>query len=181
MMLLRAKRAWPFLILLAGCQPSARPPSSGDTMPSAETLARPTNGPAVTGKSSASALAGDTLELVSIGTRRLSEWRGVDLPCDSARTPLFERIVFIDDSSYFGVTADRPGCRDPLVSSSDTLLWQSIYRLHGDTLTLYTGDGDEVFQSYNGLLFPDSVVQVSIGKEHAQRYSRRHGASARRK
>jgi hypothetical protein len=90
---------------------------------------------------------------------------------------LFERIVFTDDSTYLGITAIRPACRDPLVSSSDTLRWTSIYRIHGDTLTLYTGDGDEVFQSYNGLLFPDSVVQFATEKEKAQLYSRRRGAS----
>jgi hypothetical protein len=123
--------------------------------------------------SNAGSLVGDTLELVSIGDRQVPEWRGVPLPCDSAHTPLVARIIFTDDSSYYGYTVARPGCRDERFSSSDTTEGANIYRVRGDTLTLYTGDGDEIYESYNGRLFPDSVVQLDIEHERAQRYSRR--------
>ena len=122
---------------------------------------------------SAGSLAGDTLELVSIGDRQVPEWHGAPLPCDSAHTPLVSRIIFTDDSSYYGYTIARPGCRDERFSSSDTTVGASIYHLHGDTLTIFRGDGDEIEQSYNGRVFPDSVVQLDIEHEQARRYSRR--------
>jgi hypothetical protein len=121
----------------------------------------------------ASSLVGDTLELVSIGDRQVPEWRGVRLPCDSAHTPLVERIIFTDDSSYYGYSVARRGCRDERFSSSDTTVGASIYHVRGDTLTIYSGNGDEIEQWYNGLLFPDSVVQLFIERERARRYSRR--------
>ena len=66
----------------------------------------------------------------------------------------------------------RAGCRDSRVAPSDTAEWGSLYRVHGDTLTLYSGNGDEVFESYNGRVFPDSVVQVDIERERIRRYTR---------
>ena len=121
----------------------------------------------------AGSLAGDTLELVSIGDRQVPKWHGAPLPCDSARTPLVSRIIFTDDSSYHGYTIARPGCRDERFASSDTTVGESIYKVRGDTLTIFSGDGDEIYQSYNGRLFPDSVVQLFIEDEKVRRYSRR--------
>jgi hypothetical protein len=126
------------------------------------------------GESGDGPLVGDTLELISIGGRSLPEGRGVRLPCDPAGTPLLERIVFTGDSTYTQIEVIRPGCRDPLVSGSDTLVIASEYRVHGDTLTLYTGGGDEMFQSYNGRIFRDSVVQIDIREDQVRRYARRH-------
>jgi hypothetical protein len=120
-------------------------------------------------------LVGDTLELVSIGDQQVPQWRGVPLPCDSAHTPLVERIIFTDDSSYYAYTVARPGCRDERFSSSDTTETTSSYRIRGDTLAIYSGGGDETFQWYNGRLFADSVVQLFIEPERARRYSRRRG------
>jgi hypothetical protein len=121
----------------------------------------------------AGSLAGDTLELISIGDRQVPEWHGVPLPCDSAHTPLVSRMIFTDDSTYREYTVARPGCRDERYSSSDTTESASIYRVHGDTLMIFSGDGDEIDQSYNGRLFPDSVVQLFIEAERVQRYARR--------
>jgi hypothetical protein len=45
-----------------------------------------------------------------------------------------------------------------------------------DTLTLYVGDGNEVEESYNGLLYGDSVVQISVERSRLQRYMRRRAA-----
>lgn len=117
--------------------------------------------------------SGDTLELVSIGGRPLPDSRQTRLRCDSAATPAFEQMFFVNDSTYRGVSATRPGCRDERFASSDTTEWVSLYRLHGDTLTLYSGDGDETFEAYNGRVFPDSVVQVAIERERIHRYIRR--------
>jgi hypothetical protein len=138
-------------------------------------VAPPVSSRHVPATSGESVMLGDTLELVSIGSRVLPNWRDRKLPCDSARTPAFERLVFYDDSSYFGMRAARPGCRDKFVSSSDTVQWGSIYRVHGDTLTLYTGDGDEVFESFNGRLTTDSVIQIDAEARDTERYVRRRG------
>jgi len=120
-------------------------------------------------------LRGDTLELVSIGGTVLPDWRQGGLPCDAAGTPAFERLVFYD-SSYFGIRVARPGCRDRSASSSDTVQWASAYRMYDDTLLrLYVGDGDEVEESLNGRLTPDSVIQIAVEAREAKRYVRRRG------
>jgi hypothetical protein len=97
------------------------------------------------------------------------------LPCDAAATPALERLIFYDDSSYFGIRVARPRCQDRRVASSDTVYLEGQYQVHGDTLTLYSGGGDEIFESYNGRLFPDSVVQVSVDPIRIKRYTRRPG------
>jgi hypothetical protein len=122
-------------------------------------------------------LVGDTLELVGIGDQKVPRWDGVPIPCDSAHTPLIERIIFTDDSSYYAYTIARPGCRDERYASSDTSEHTSSYAIHGDTLAIYSGGGNETFQWYNGRLYADSVVQLSIEPEQARRYSRRRGAT----
>ncbi len=121
-------------------------------------------------------LVGDTLDLYSVGGLALP-WQDLrSRPCDAAEPPAFERLVFLDDSTYGGTRAMRPGCRDPRVSSQDTIGWASLYRIHGDTLTLFVGDGNEVEESYNGRVFPDSVVQFDVEGSRLARYMRRRAA-----
>ena len=165
------------IIMLAACTPEGRLPQD-DSVASAIPLASPTT---TTAREIPNSLVGDTLELISIGGRRLPDPRTPNLPCDSARTPLLQRHVFDDDSTYSGITVVRPGCRDELVSSSDTLVVASSYEVRGDTLRLYVGDGDEIFQSYNGRIFPDSVVQLFTDDERNVRYLRRRARSHRDK
>jgi hypothetical protein len=130
-------------------------------------------------RSEDTSLVGDTLELVGIGNQMVPRWDGVPIPCDSAHTPLIERIIFTDDSSYFAYTVDRPGCRDERFASSDTSETTSSYAIRGDTLAIYSGGGNETFQWYNGRLYADSVVQLFIEPEQARRYSRRRGETRR--
>ena len=155
--------------LLASCKPERSRLDNRETSPVTSTP--------LVATSHVGSLAGDTLELVSIGGRALPASTSVHLPCDSAGTPLLERKIFTGDSTYTGIIVLRPGCRDERMSSSDTLEFGSLYVIHGDTLTLYVGDGDEIFQSFNGRLFLDSVVQVAIENERARKYSRRRAAS----
>jgi hypothetical protein len=152
-----------FVVAFAGCGSNERLPRHADSSPVSR------SGP---NEAHSGPLTGDTLELASVGGRALSDWRQAQSPCVSM-VYAFERIVFTTDSTYSGVSARLPGCRDERLTSSDTAEWGSLFRLHGDTLTLYTGDGDEVFQSYNGQVFADSVVQVAIGSEGNRRYRRR--------
>ena len=144
------------------------PPNAG-----AEQTARSST--QISAQSNDGSLVGDTLELVSIGNQKVPQWNGVPLPCDSAHTPLVERIIFTDDSSYYAYTVARPGCRDERFSSSDTTEAASSYRIRGDTLAIYSGGGAETFQWYTGRLFADSVVQLFIEPERARHYSRRRG------
>jgi hypothetical protein len=90
-----------------------------------------------------------------------------------------ERIIFIDDSTYDGYSVAPPGCRDERFSSSDTIVMASIYKVRGDTLMVFRGDGDEIDQWYNGRLFPDSTVQLFIEHERARKYSRRRSQGHR--
>jgi len=54
--------------------------------------------------------------------------------------------------------------------------WASAYRVYDDTLLrLYVGDGDEVEESLNGRLTPDSVIQIAVEARQAKRYVRRRG------
>jgi hypothetical protein len=170
--MLRNGRAWLFISLLVSCKADSRPARNDAIAPPAVT-SRP-----VGAENSVASLAGDTLELVSVGGRQLPDVRQPHLPCDSAGTPLLQRIVLARDSTYSGIIVHRPGCRDTLASSSDTLEYGGIYKVHGDTLTLYTDDVDEIAQTYNGVLFPDSVVPVLAEKEKAWLYSRRPGSGA---
>jgi hypothetical protein len=120
-----------------------------------------------------SAFAGDTLELVSIGGRPVPQPGGAPLPCDSARTPLRERIVASADTTYWKLTVVRPGCRDTVKFRTDTVESRARYDVVGDTLHLHSrNDGPEFF----GLLFPDSVVEVGKSADKVWRYSRRGGA-----
>jgi len=48
--------------------------------------------------------------------------------------------------------------------------------MYDDTLLrLYVGDGDEVEESLNGRLTPDSVIQIAVEAREAKRYVRRRG------
>jgi hypothetical protein len=121
-------------------------------------------------------LAGDTLVLIGIGSESLQAALESNPPCNARSIPALQRFMFHNDSMYRGFSIERPGCRDPLVASSDTAEWESRYEVHGDTLKLYTGDGDEVFASYTGRLFPDSVTALASDEATAWRYARRRAA-----
>jgi hypothetical protein len=118
-----------------------------------------------------SSLAGDTLVLIGVGSHSLPPLES-NPPCN-VRSVARQHLIFEDDSMYRGITIQRPGCRDPLVASSDTTELLSRYEVHGDTLTIYTGDGGEVFASYTGRLFPDSVTALASDETTAWRYARR--------
>ena len=118
-------------------------------------------------------LTGDTLVLIGVGKLSLQAVLASNPPCNVRSIPALQRFMFQTDSMYRGVSIERPGCRDPRMASSDTAEWVSRYEVHGDTLTLFTGDGDEVFASYNGRLFLDSVTALASDETIAWRYARR--------
>jgi len=165
-----------FALAIAGCTPSDRLPRQADSSPVTHSVLADSSPVTHSGVNEAhrGPLTGDTLELVSVGGRTLSDWHRAPSPCDSVPIA-FERIVFATDSTYNAISVTLPGCRDERMASSDTTEWESLFRLHGDTLMLYTGDGDEVFQMYNGQVFADSVVQLASESARSRRYRRRPG------
>ena len=117
-------------------------------------------------------LDGDTLVLIGVGKQSLQAVLASNPPCNVRSIPALQRLMF-RDSTYRAFTIERPGCRDPRMASSDTTELVSQYEVHGDTLMLFTGDGDEVFASYSGRLFPDSVTALASDETIAWRYARR--------
>lgn len=127
-------------------------------------------------QNSYAALAGDTLQLVSIGGTALQQSSGAPAPCDVAHTPLRQQIVIAADSTYWETTIARPGCRDSVSSSSDTVESRGGFRIFGDTLLLNPASIDDD-TPFAGLLYTDSVVQVDAPAAEISRYSRHSGAS----
>ena len=117
-------------------------------------------------------LTGDTLLLIGVGKQSLQAALASSPPCNVRSIPALQRVMFQSDSMYRGFSIERPGCRDPRMASSDTAEWVSRYEVHGDMLTLFTGDGDEVFASYSGRLFADSVTALASDETIAWRYAR---------
>jgi hypothetical protein len=168
-MLLQKKRPIAMAILiLAGCKGESKSSRIDSAAVAADSSA------SREGQNSFAAFAGDTLELISVGGHPLPQPSGVPLPCDSARTPLRQRIVASADTSYWQLTVVRPGCRDTVKFRSDSLEIRGNYWILGDTLHLYYGSGKESYEFF-GKLFPDSVVQIGTGADRVWRYSRRSG------
>src|SRR2546426_12334818 len=110
----------------------------------------------------------------ALGTARCPIGTGERCPAAGTRPRLLNgsslAILHTVACGWRAQVAGTPG-----IASSDTVQWGSYYRLHGDTLTLYEGGGNETFESYNGRVFQDSVVQIFIGPIHINRYGRRRG------
>jgi hypothetical protein len=122
------------------------------------------------------AVAGDTLQLVSIGGTTLATPGESPISCDAPRTPVRQQILLAADSTYWESSIARPGCRDAANSSSGTVESRGGYRIFGDTLVLSPADMD-TGSSVAALLFADSVVQVDVPPGEVMRYSRRRGSS----
>ncbi len=163
---------------LWGCGTGDRTQRGGDTAraaapaPAGSAAVSLSSGPRVTGP-----LAGDTLDLARVGSHLVQDVGGE--ACDPVVPYAFARMVFRDDSTYRLERAVHPACLDPRPAALDTESRIGLYKLHGDTLTLYSGIGREVDETYNGLLFPDSVVQIFIERDRVTRYARRPAQSHR--
>lgn len=120
-------------------------------------------------------LAGDTLVLVSIGGVPLPPLGPPFPPCDSARTPWWERRVFPNETEYYVLYMQRPGCGDDGSASSDTLGIDGEYRVSGDTLRAFIGGGNEMHESFSALIFADSVVELTSSPD-VKRWSRRRAS-----
>jgi len=117
---------------------------------------------------------GDTFELVNIPPAdQPSKTRDRSACSTEAGRYSAERIVFSTDSTYESFAVLRPECWDTSASSSDTLQIDSVYRLHGDTLTLYTGDGNEIYESGRMLIVGDSLVPIYVDPTDLTRLVRR--------
>lgn len=156
------------IVLLTSCRGESSPARGdsavGHTVGSAATEPR----------NSYASIAGDTLQLVSVGGTALTAASAAPLPCDAAHTTLRQQIIIAADSTYWETTIARPGCRDTAKASSDTVESRGSYHLFGDTLVLSPANIDED-TSFAGLLFADSVVEVDVPSAQALRYARHQG------
>jgi hypothetical protein len=121
-------------------------------------------------------LAGDTLQLVSIGGHELPDAAIVPPPCDSTRALVPRRILMAADSSYWALTDSRPTCRDTMFVTSVTEQYRGGYRIFGDTLLLNLRDPFSGARQFVGMIFPDSVVQTAVTSDETLRFSRQRGA-----
>jgi hypothetical protein len=121
-------------------------------------------------------LAGDTLQLVSIGGHGLPDAAAVPPPCDSTRTFVPREILMAADSSYWALTDSQPSCRDTVFVASVGEQYRGGYRIFGDTLFLNVKDPFSGARQFVGLLFPDSVVEVAVPSDEILRFSHRKGA-----
>ena len=162
-------------VLLVACRPGERTGNSQDTAhavaapPASAASAAPAPIPHGSGP-----LVGDTLDLSSVGDRPLQN--ALADTCDPVVPLAFQRFVFLDDSVYHRAEAVHPACLEPRPATLDTEVRVGSYRLHGDTLTLFTGVGREIDEMYNGHLFQDSVVQFDVERAQLARYTRRRAA-----
>jgi len=114
---------------------------------------------------------GDTLDLAAIGEHRLP------MPRDSAFAGrlfdlVLERTILMPDSQSVTVRVTRSACVPPRFASLDTAVAMGFHARNGDTLTLFADDDVRSVQ-FVGLVFPDSVVQLSVAPGQQRRFSRR--------
>jgi hypothetical protein len=168
----RNKLLWLVTAICVGCKAEGRAPAPDSTTSAVATdalSAAPT-------PNSYESLAGDTLDLVSVGGKALPQPGGAGLACDSAHTPVRQQLVLSADTTYWALTVARPGCRDTVITESDTLRTRGWYAISGDTIFIRFA-GPKVDTELSGLIFPDSIVQVGTTSDRIWRFSRRQGAA----
>ena len=183
--MLRNISPWVAVALLLGCT------SESSTKKTDSAAAKPVTSTASAAPNRYAELAGDTLQLVSVGGHALPpQSGGGGVACDAAHIPLSQHIVLSADSSYWGRDIFAPGCLDKLIAAADTFEWRGSYRVAGDTLESrgrYRVEGDTLdmhasiwdeANQFSGLIFPDSVVQVDTSREKIRRYARKQGLSS---
>jgi hypothetical protein len=123
-------------------------------------------------------IVGDTFVLVAIGDQSTRVPVSDSAPCGFHP---YLRLVISNEKYFYHVTDNRPTCFGPATDSAShwSGLW-STYRLAGDTLHFFQGDGAETFYWVSGLLSDDSLIQVSEDKPY--RFTRiRPAATSKRR
>ena len=145
--------------LVAACSrdgPARAEGSSTAAPPSASQSPVPPSSPA--------SIRGDTFVLVAIGSQSTRVPVSDSAPCGFLP---YLRLVISDERSFYHVTDNRPTCFGPPTDSVShwSGLW-STYRVNGDTLHLFHGDGDETFYWVSGILSTDSLIQLSSDRPY---------------
>lgn len=115
--------------------------------------------PSAVPPSSPASIRGDTFVLVAIGSQSTRVSVSDSAPCGFSP---YLRLVISDERSFYHVTDNRPTCFGPATDSAShwSGLW-STYRVNGDTLHLFQGDGDETFYWVSGILSDDSLIELA--------------------
>lgn len=111
---------------------------------------------------------GDTFDLRISGGVSLGSREALTLPC-AARPPASE-FLYILDSTNYAVSRVAYDCAK---QSTKTVGFQSTYKLVGDTVQFYEGDGNETFVSDRAVVSRDSMITVGTGPQSQLQYSRR--------
>ena len=145
--------------LVGGCSrevpaDAAKPSATTAHVPEAEPPAPTRNPPAP--------IAGDTFVLVAIGEQSTRVPVSDSAPCGFLP---YLRLVISNEKQFYHVTDNRPTCFGPATDSASHWSGEwSTYRVNGDTLHLFQGDGDETFYWVSGILSGDSLIQLSSDK-----------------
>lgn len=119
----------------------------------------------------------DSLELVTIGTRRLEDIPDEELPCLGGDIWLpYSRLLLFADSAVSEWRTNRPRClpqwpRWPVMMHS--YAGSGKYRLRGDTITFYFPGNPTArpYDRWHGLLTKDSLLPL-VPSDTARRYVR---------
>lgn len=149
------------LAVVSACSREA--PARADTTSAEVTQVRDSSGSA-TRRNTPTSIRGDTFLLVAVGSQSTRVPVSDSAPCGFQP---YLRLVISDERSFYRVTDTRPTCFGPATDSAShwSGLW-STYRMNGDTLHLFQGDGDETFYWVSGILSDDSLIQLADDKPY---------------
>ena len=148
------------LALVSAC---SREVPNGAATSSTVVAHAPNTGASAVARNAAASIAGDTFVLVAVGSQSTRVPVSDSAPCGSLP---YLRVVISDEHSFYRITDNRQTCFGPPTDSAARYSgeWWSTYRVNGDTLHLFQGDGDETFYWVSGILSDDSLIQPSGDK-----------------
>lgn len=145
--------------LAGGCSRDVRPDSAKSSAMSAQAPEAQQTAPR---PHSPASIVGDTFRLVAIGDRSTGAPVSDSAPCGFLP---YMRLVISDETHFYHVEDNRPTCFGPATDSAAHYSGEwSTYRLAGDTLHLFKGDGNETFYWVSGILSNDSLIELSSDK-----------------
>ena len=157
-------------LLIEGCQTPKATPSTMPQDPSGASATAATVQDTTRRSTNARLLArGDTFDLRTSGGVTLGSQEALAKPCGE-RLPASEFLFIVDSTSYVVSRVTYDCARQ----TTKTVGFQSTYKLAGDTVQFYEGDGNETFLSDRAVVSRDSMITVGSGPQSQLRYSRRN-------
>jgi hypothetical protein len=145
--------------LAGGCSRDVRPDTTKSTATSAQV---PEAQQAAPKPRSPASIVGDTFLLVAMGDQSTRVPVSDSAPCGFLP---YMRLVISNETHFYHVKNNEPTCFGPATDSAAHYSGEwSTYRIAGDTLHLFQGDGNETFYWVSGILSADSLVEVNGDK-----------------